>query len=49
MPIYKTVRLAASFIHVFVSNLYIRTIVPQKQYSNIGGQIVGIYKSVADT
>jgi hypothetical protein len=33
-------------IHVSVSDLYDPTIGLQTQYSKIGGQIVGIYKSV---
>jgi len=37
------------YIHVSVSNLYIPTIGPQTQYSQIGGPIVGIYKSITDT
>jgi hypothetical protein len=34
---------------VYVSELYIRKICPQTQYSKIGGQIVGIYKPLTDT
>jgi hypothetical protein len=37
------------YIPVSVSDLYIRTIVPQTQYSKIGGPIVGIFKSLTDT
>ncbi len=36
------------YSHVSVSDLYIRTIGPQTQYSYIGGPIVGIYKSLTD-
>ncbi len=37
------------YIHVFVSYWYILTIGPQTEDSKIGGQIVGIYKSLTDT
>jgi hypothetical protein len=37
------------YIHVSVSDLYIPTIGPQTQYSQIVGQIMGIYKSLTNT
>ncbi len=36
------------YIYVSVSDLYIPTIGPQKQYSKIGRLNVGIYKSLTD-
>jgi hypothetical protein len=46
----KLCDLATNFyIHVSVSDLYIPNTGPQTQYSQIGGQIMGIYKSLTDT
>jgi hypothetical protein len=49
MKLCGLVRVSNFFINVSASDLYIPTIGPQTQYSNIGGLIVEVYKSLTDT